>query len=112
MSEKFLHLDCALVTPRPGLAIVCREAFVDGLPDFLKDWQLIDVPFKDAKQKLACNGLVLDEKRVIIAEGLDYLADALRAAGQEVIETPFDAVYDYAGAFRCWHHPLVRITNS
>ncbi|MGI9367883.1 MAG: arginine deiminase family protein [Ruegeria sp.] len=108
MSDKFLHLDCALATPRPGLAIVCREAFTNGLPDFLKDWTLIDVPFKDAKQKLGCNGLVVDQKTIIIATGLDYLAKGLRDAGQEVIETPFDAVYQYAGAFRCWHHPLIR----
>lgn len=108
MSDKFLHLDCALATPRPGLAIVCREAFTNGLPDFLKDWTLIDVPFKDAKQKLGCNGLVVDQKTIIIAEGLDYLAKGLRDAGQDVIETPFDAVYQYAGAFRCWHHPLIR----
>lgn len=57
------------------------------------------------------NGLVIDEKTIIIATGLDYLAKALREAGQEVIETPFDAVYQYAGAFRCWHHLLVRETR-
>ena len=28
-----LHLDVALSLPREGLAIVCPEAFVDGLPD-------------------------------------------------------------------------------
>ena len=47
-----------------------------------------------------------------IASGLDDFAEGLRKAGQEVIETPFDAVYSYAGAFRCWHHPLVRETKS
>ena len=108
LTKKFLHLDCCLATPRPGLAIVCREAFVDGLPDFIKDWKLIDVPFKDAKEKLACNGLVLDDKTIMIAAGLDYLARGLRDAGHQVIETPFDAVYQFGGAFRCWHHPLVR----
>ncbi len=108
LTKKFLHLDCCLATPRPGLAIICREAFVGGIPDFLKGWTLVDVPFKDAKEKLGCNGLVLDEKSIIIASGLDYLAEGLRKAGQEVIETPFDAVYQYAGAFRCWHHPLIR----
>lgn len=108
LTKKFLHLDCCLATPRPGLAIVCREAFVDGLPGFLKDWTLIDVPFEDAKEKLGCNGLVLDQKTIMIANGLDYLAKGLRDAGQEVIETPFDAIYQFAGAFRCWHHPLVR----
>lgn len=108
LTKKFLHLDCCLATPRPGLAIICRDAFVDGLPDFLKKWTLLDVPFQDAKEKLGCNGLVIDDKTIMIAEGLDYLAKGLRDAGQEVIETPFDAVYQYAGAFRCWHHPLVR----
>ena len=97
LTKKFLHLDCCLATPRPGLAIVCREAFVDGLPEFLQDWTLIDVPFEDAKEKLACNGLVLDAETMLIASGLDYIAKGLRDAGHEVIETPFDAVYQYAG---------------
>lgn len=108
LTKKFLHLDCCLATPRPGLAIICREAFVDGLPAFLKGWHLIELPFEEAKQKLGCNGLVLDQKTIIIHPDLPHLTKQLRAAGQEVIEAPFDAVYDFAGAFRCWHHPLVR----
>jgi len=108
LTREFLHLDCCLATPRAGLAIICREAFPDGLPEFLSGWELIDVSFKDAKQKLGCNGLVLDEETILIAEGLPDLASALRSAGQTVIETPFDAIYQYGGAFRCWHHPLVR----
>lgn len=112
LTPKFLHLDCCLATPRPGLAVICREAFVDGLPDFLNDWKLIDVPFTDAKEKLACNGLVIDEKTIMISTGLDSLAQNLRNAGQEVIETPFDAITQYAGGFRCWHHPLVRTSKK
>ena len=108
LDKKYLHLDCALATPREGLAIVCKDAFVDGLPDFLKDWQLIELPYKEAKEMLGCNGLVLDSKTIIIHTDLPHLGKALREAGQEVIETPFDAVYQFAGAFRCWHHPLVR----
>lgn len=108
LTKKFLHLDCCLATPRPGLAIICRESFVDGLPAFLKGWQLIELPFEEAKQMLGCNGLVLDQKTIIIHTDLPHLSKKLRAAGQEVIETPFDAVYGFAGAFRCWHHPLVR----
>ena len=108
LTKKFLHLDCCLATPREGLAIICKEAFVGGLPTFLKDWELIELPYVEAKEKLGCNGLVLDEKTIMIHTDLPHLGKALRKAGQEVIETPFDAVYDYAGAFRCWHHPLVR----
>ena len=108
LTKKFLHLDCCLATPREGLAIICKEAFVGGLPDFLKDWQLIELPYVEAKEMLGCNGLVLDEKTIVIHTDLPHLSEALRKAGQEVIETPFDAVYQFAGAFRCWHHPLVR----
>jgi N-dimethylarginine dimethylaminohydrolase len=108
LTRKFLHLDCCLATPREGLALICREAFVDGFPDILQDWEFIDVSYEDAHARLGCNGLVLDEKTIIIADTLPKLAKALRAKGQEVIETPFDTAYQYGGAFRCWHHPLVR----
>ena len=74
----------------------------------MKDWQLIELPYHEAKEMLGCNGLVLDEKTIIIHTDLPQLSSALKEAGQEVIETPFDAVYQFAGAFRCWHHPLVR----
>ena len=108
LSKKMLHLDCCLATPRPGLAIVCREGFKDGLPKFLSGWKLIDVSLEDAHTKMATNGLVIDRKTIMIASGLDDLAKALRAVGQTVIETPFDEIYFYGGSFRCWHHPLVR----
>ena len=34
------------------------------------------------------------------------------AEGQEVIETPFDPVYQYAGAFGYWRNSLVRVTET
>lgn len=108
LSGKFLHLDCILSIPRRGLAVVCRDGFVDGLPSFLKDWELIEVSAKDAEEKLATNMLVLDEKTDLIASELPELGEALTRAGQEVIATPFSAVYMWGGAFRCWHHPLIR----
>jgi N-dimethylarginine dimethylaminohydrolase len=52
--------------------------------------------------------LALDEKTILIAEELPHLAEALTKAGQTVITTPFSAVYKLGGAFRCWHHPLIR----
>ena len=108
LTKHFLHLDFVLSIPRPGLALVCREGFVDGLPDFLKGWQIIDISFKDAQSKLACNHLVLDEKTIIVASELTQLIDALRQAGQKVIPTPMSAVYWQGSSLRCWHHPLVR----
>lgn len=108
VSSRFLHLDCILATPREGLAIVCREGFVDGIPDLLRDWDLIDVPAAEAEAKLAVNVLVLDESTTIVAEETPEVADALAAAGQDVVTTPFAGVFLFGGAFRCWHHPLRR----
>ena len=73
-----------------------------------KGWQLIKVSLEDAERKLACNGLVLDENTILIAAELPELANELAKAGQTVVTTPFSAVYWQGGAFRCWHHPLVR----
>ena len=104
----FLHLDCVLATPRRGLAVICREAFVGGIPDFLKGWKLIDVSAEDAEAKLGCNGLVLDEKTMMVGEDMPDLVKELRAEGTEVITTPIDGIHWQGGGFRCWHHPLVR----
>ena len=108
ISKKYLHLDCVLSTPRRGLAVVCMDGFIDGLPSFLKDWELIEVSAKDAEEKLATNLLVLDEKTDLIAAELPELGEALTRAGQDVITTPFAAVFLWGGDFRCWHHPLIR----
>ena len=108
LSRKFLHLDCVLATPRPGLAVVCKEGFAEGLPSFLNHWDLIEVSAQDAEEKLATNVLVVDAKTVIVAQESPDVAEALVKAGQDVITTPFGAICLWGGAFRCWHHPLVR----
>lgn len=104
----FLHLDCVLCTPRPGLAMVCREGLDGDLPDILKDWDIIDVSYEDAEKRQGCNNLVVDEKTIMVPAELPNLCEALTKAGQEVIDIPFSSMIWQGGSFRCWHHPLVR----
>ncbi|VVS93875.1 dimethylarginine dimethylaminohydrolase family protein [Desulfoluna spongiiphila] len=108
LNSGFLHLDCCLSTPRPGLVVVCRDAFPDGLPQCLDGWKTIDVSAAEALEGFACNGLILDEKAMVLADEVPRVADRLRAAGQEVMEVPFDAVTFFGGSLRCWHQALVR----
>lgn len=108
ISPSFLHLDCCLSTPRQGLAVLCREAFTNGLPDCLRNWDLIEVSPQEAGRFFACNALILDEKSLILCSGLPELSKRLRTAGQEVIETPFDNVAWFGGSLRCWHQALTR----
>ena len=107
LKRGFLHLDVVLSLPRPGLAIVCREAFVNGLPHFLQGWDLIDVSVDDTA-RLACNGLVLDDKTYICAEEHEDVATALSNHGQTVHTLLYDMVSLWGGSFRCSHHPLIR----
>jgi N-dimethylarginine dimethylaminohydrolase len=108
LRQDFLHLDVALCTPRPGLALVCRSAFLDGLPRFLKGWNLIDVAERDALGLLACNALVLNPRALIVVDQPAYVGEQLERAGQTVYPMPFDLVTPLGGGFRCWHHPLKR----
>ena len=107
LKRGFLHLDVVLSLPRPGLAIVCRDAFADGLPDFLGGWDLIEVSV-EATTRLSCNGLVLDQETYLCAAEHEEVAEALAKHGQEVHTILYDAVSLWGGSFRCSHHPLVR----
>jgi N-dimethylarginine dimethylaminohydrolase len=108
LDRAYLHLDCVLALLRPGLAMVCRPAFVDGLPAFLKDWELIDVPPADARIRLGCNALVLDPETVVLTSGMPQVAERVARAGQRVTETPLDSVTALGGGLRCLYHPLRR----
>lgn len=101
LSNNFLHLDCVLCTPRPGLAMVCREAFPNGIPSIFIDWEIIDVTAEDAEQRQGCNHLVVDEKTIMVPAELPHLSEALDKAGQEVIEIPFSSMIWQGGSFRC-----------
>lgn len=109
-----LHLDCAMALPGPGLAIVCPERLedgLDGLPESLKSFDIIEVTEEEALS-LGANVLVLDEKAVIVDEQHGKLAKELEKKGKEVLTTPFDAITMWGGSFRCAHHPIRRVTRS
>lgn len=107
----FPHLDCVLMTPREGVAIACKEALPDGLPAFMADWDIVDIPKALAKGHMGCNNLVLDDHNVVVPKEteLDHVADALKARRFEVIRIPYRVPCMAGGSFRCAHQPLIRI---
>ncbi len=107
----FPHLDCVLMTPREGLVVVCEEAFPEGLPAHIRDWDKIVVDKEAAKRHMACNNLVLNDRTAVLPaeEPLDFVAGELKLRGIEVIRIPYEACYRVGGSFRCAHQPLVRI---
>ena len=105
------HLDMALMTPREGLAVVCTEAFVNGLPEYLRSWEKIEIPFNAAKVSLAMNQLVLNDRTVLLPSEPehDFLTSELKRKGFDVPRIPYSGVYQFGGSFRCAHQPLRRV---
>jgi N-dimethylarginine dimethylaminohydrolase len=107
LRSNVLHLDCALALVKPGLLIWCPEKLIDGLPISLRAWDAITVS-KDEANKLATNGLILEEGRMIVDADNSRVIDELRRRKVEVIPIPFDGPIRVGGGMRCAHHPLWR----
>jgi N-dimethylarginine dimethylaminohydrolase len=111
LPEDFLHLDVALSVPRPGLVIVCPDAFCGGIPSCFDGWKRIAVTRADAR-RLAVNGLPIDQDHYILGcndhfSGMD-LAKSLEAEGITVYRIPFGNHNEDGGSIRCSTNPLER----
>ena len=106
-----LHLDCVLSVPREGLAIICEEAFVDGLPKELKGWYLIRVSLKDV-QRLAVNGVPVNSENYILSYNRHNDNRAIQAElekrGIRVHRVFFGTHNGQGGSLRCATQPLKR----
>ena len=111
VDKRFSHLDCVLLTPREGVAVLSLECLPAGVPDAIKDWDLIDIPFEITKVHMGCNNLTLNDRTVVVPSGEphEYLAGELAKRKFDVIRLPYDAAYCMGGSFRCAHQPLIRL---
>ena len=111
LNASVLHLDCVLSVPRKGLAIVCKEAFVDGMPDPIKGWDLIKVNMEDV-QRLAVNGIPVDAANYIMSFNQHndnrHLQSELEKRGIKVYRVFFGTHNGQGGSLRCATQPLVR----
>jgi len=107
LRSNVLHLDCALALIKTGLLIWCPHRLIDGLPTALRDWDKIEVSVEEAA-RLATNGLVLEEGRMIVDAGNARVIGELKQRGTDVISIPFDGPISLGGGLRCAHHPLLR----
>lgn len=105
-----LHLDCALALIKPGLLVWCPEKLIDGLPMSLRDWDAITVS-KDEANRLATNGLILEEGRMIVDSDNKRVIDELRKRRMDIVPLAFDGPIRVGGGMRCAHHPLLRESN-
>lgn len=107
LKKDILHLDCALSLVRNGLMIVCEDAFLKGIPEPLKDWDKIFVPYRDIAY-LAINGLPINESTYILDPHFEYIAEQLRKHHITVEYVDFQISRSLGGSFRCSTQPLLR----
>src|SRR5260370_7454594 len=105
MNSNVLHLDCAMGLIKPGLLVYCPPKLLDGLPMSLRAWDKIEVSVDEAN-RLATNGLVLEEGRVIIDADNARGIEELRKRKVDVIPLPFDGPISTAAALRSPPPPL------
>ncbi|ALS02402.1 amidinotransferase [Enterococcus silesiacus] len=105
-----LHLDCALSMVKDGLMIYCEEAFLDGVPRELKNWDKINVSLKEASL-LMTNGLPLNESVYITDQSFTKLIAELEKYGMKVETLDYEVSMTFGGSFRCTTQALLRTTN-
>ena len=105
-----LHLDCALSMVKEGLMIYCGEAFLDGLPKELNDWDKINVSLKEASL-LMTNGLPLNESVYITDRSFTKLISELEGRGMKVETLDYEISRIFGGSFRCTTQALLRAND-
>jgi N-dimethylarginine dimethylaminohydrolase len=107
LRSNVLHLDHALALIKPGLLLCCPDMLIDGLPMSLRAWDAITVS-KDEANRLATNGMILEEGRMIVDADNARVIGELRKRKVEVVPLPFDGPIRLGGGLRSAHHPLWR----
>jgi glycine amidinotransferase len=103
-----MHLDTAMSCPAKGVALACKEFFIDGLPDILEGWEIVDVDPEEARAD-ACNGLPLGRGYYVMSTEWKKYGEKLRDHGIKPLYTPFEETNHVTGGGpRCSHGPLVR----
>jgi len=108
--QDVLHLDCTFNPVGKNHALIFSEGFRE-VPDVIKDkYEWIEVS-PEEQAELGTNVLSINEETLISRNHARCLRInvALREAGLNVIELPFDGAPATGGSFRCCSLPLVRL---
>ena len=102
-----LHALGVMCLLKEGLLMAHLPTLENGLPDPLKDWDVIEIT-EDEMNGHATVGVSLDDKNHMINPKFGRIMDALDKHGVTPIPTPCDAIGFWGGAVRCITLPLVR----
>ena len=102
-----LHALGIMCLLREGLLMAHLPALAEGLPEPLKNWDVIEIT-EDEMNAHATVGVSLDDKHHMIDPRFNRVMDELGKRGIEAVPTPCDAIAFWGGAIRCITLPLKR----
>jgi glycine amidinotransferase len=102
-----LHALGVMCLLRKGLLMAHLPALANGLPDPLKDWDVIEISRKEMDAH-ATVGVSLDDTHYMIDPRFNRVMNELVRHGIEPVPTPCDAIGFWGGAIRCITLPLRR----
>ncbi|MGI9492832.1 MAG: dimethylarginine dimethylaminohydrolase family protein, partial [Geminicoccaceae bacterium] len=102
-----LHALGIMCLLREGLLMAHRPALAEGLPEPLRDWEVIDITAAEMHAH-ATVGVSLDHRRYMIDPQFSRIMDQLDRHAIEPLPTPCDAIGFWGGAIRCVTLPLAR----
>ncbi len=102
-----LHALGIICLLREGLCMAYLPAFENGLPEPLKDWDVIELTHSEMEAH-ATVGVSLDDKSYMINPRHNRVMDELYKHGIDPISTPCDDIGYWGGAIRCITLPIKR----
>jgi len=107
VAGKILHGLGTVALIREGLLLAYMDSLPNGLPDVVKDWEVIELTYEDAKN-YATVGLSLDENTYIIDEVNTRIIEELDK--HRVMPIPLAAadIGFFGGDIRCVTLPIAR----
>jgi N-dimethylarginine dimethylaminohydrolase len=101
------HALGAMCVLREGLLMAYLPALAEGLPEPVRDWEVIALTEHEA-QTFATVGVSLDERTYVMPAGNNRVVDELDKRGIEPITIPYEDVSFRGGSVRCSTLPLAR----
>lgn len=107
LEGNMLHALGCLCLLREGLAMAYLPALKEGLPEPIRDWDVIELTYEEAMNH-ATVGVSLDASHYMIDPHHNRVMDELYKRGVEPVPTPCDQIGFWGGAIRCTTLPLRR----
>lgn len=91
------HIDCLWGVLEEGLMAMPKGAMFSPMPDFLKDWEILEVPMEDHKMGFS-NNEPLGNKRLVMPAKCPTMVKTLEKRGWDCIEVDYESIYSTIGS--------------